>query len=195
MSFHGDEDYARNRDHLNNLLGLGEEASSERRRRTEVAREEWAALQKRRQPAPASEQAEAELRDAEAVDYSEDKTGAAVGVDFALRALLARCAPEVELTALIRQLPLVREAILDACTYGAFWLGDDYGGRTDSGRPLQAEFATWAEIDAAVEPAVPRLFLYSKRDAVVPAEAVERCIRAVRRCNPDAEVCVQACDS
>merc|ERR1712048_33375 len=76
---------------------------------------------------------------------------------------------------------------------GAFWLGNDYGKKTDSGQFLWGDFSDWLTIDASIKPPVPRLFLYPKKDAVIPEAMVELFIKCVEKLHPEATVLVEKC--
>mmetsp|Transcript_12764 Transcript_12764/g.40014 ORF Transcript_12764/g.40014 Transcript_12764/m.40014 type:complete len:558 (-) Transcript_12764:319-1992(-) len=174
-------DYARNRNRLNTLLGLSAEGSGEHDRRMAAAHREWAAEERKRERA----RGESETGDA----YDEDSTGMARCADACVRSLVARYLPKFDLSALM---PKIRAFILGAASRGAFWKGDDYALKTDAGEPLWGVSSDWVAVDAAIKPPVPRLFLFSKDDAVVPSNAVETFIRLVSRYHADAAILVEA---
>lgn len=67
----------------------------------------------------------------------------------------------------------IKDYVVGAANRGAFWLGEDYALKTDLGQPLWGRSADWTAVDSAMQPRVPRLFLHSKTDKVVPREVVE----------------------
>lgn len=159
-------DYRRGVDRLNCLLGINAEGSKEHVRRVDVAHKE--------QQEPPKQQAQ-QTESGDSIQYEGDTTGMAACMDRCIRALVAEHLPDVQIGGLMLA---IKDYVSGASTRGAFWHGDDYALKTDLGHPLWGRSADWASFDPAMLSQVPRLFLFSKTDKVIPPEVVEAHIKA-----------------
>lgn len=151
----GHQDYRRNVDRLNCLLGINAEGSIERERRVEAAKKEEALVSQAKT----------------AAGQEKDPASLAACAEECLLAFLSRHLPELDVPKLLSQ-PDVQAFISGAASRGAFWLGGDFGTKTDSGQPLWGDSQGWEALDAAMQPRAPRLFLSAKSDRVAAPATV-----------------------